>query len=428
MHLVEIIALVVSITAVIAYLNDRYLGLPTALGTFVGALAFALVLVVLDAIGLVSDDWAAQMLYSIKWGDLLLHGLLGFLLFAAAIQLDGSLFSRNRWSITYMATIGVVLSALLTTILIVVILGYLHSYYPKIGLSWWPAFVFAAMIVPTDPVLVGGLLRKLKITPAVKGVIFGESLFNDAVAIVLFIFAVGMTKRPDDMHFSTATLYILQIGGGGVILGILLGSIATYMLNTSRSDSVHQMITIGVVVGGYSLAEYIGVSAPLALVLAGMIIAKYRGYAQAKQEHPVLSFWRAIESTINAILFALIGLELVTFDWEWGWQQGVILSSLIIFPLIIIARYISLLIPWVFSRVKKKVRHSSIVLMTWCGMRGGVSFALALSIDHDVPYREPFIFATFIIVVLSIMIQGFTVPMLARWDASKYEDTSPEGQ
>lgn len=407
MDLFSVITIVLVLAAAAAYINDRFLKMPSAIGVMLAAASFSLILLLLDTTGAMDDTWAVDMVRGIDFKEIVFKGLLCFLLFAATMQTDSDLLSKSRWSILYLSTAGVILSALICGTLMWWIVNSLGTPLP-----WIAAMVFGALIAPTDPVAITSIMRKSEIRIEVKSSIIGESMFNDAAAIVLFYLVANLSITDADFSTTSVCLLFLWQLVGGIALGVMLGWLGQYMLATAEAYSVCVLVTIGLVLGGSALSDVIHVSGPTAMVVAGLIVAAKRGLNTADRSHPVVNFWSVVDVGLNAVLFVLIGLEILLVVFKWSYFIG----GFVMVPIVILARYTSLLLPWLSLRWKGWVPHSTILLMTWVGLRGGVSIALALTISPKADFREGFIVMTFVVVIFSLFVQGFTVPSIANHD------------
>ncbi|MCH2132492.1 MAG: sodium:proton antiporter [Phycisphaerales bacterium] len=407
MDLFAVMAIVLVLAAAAAYANDRFLKLPSAIGVMLAAAGFSLVLLLLDAMGALDDTWAVEMIRGIDFKEVVFKGLLCFLLFAATMQTDSDLLTRARWPILYLSTVGVALSALICGTLMWWIINALG-----VPLPWIAAMVFGALIAPTDPVAITSIMRRSSVRPEVKSPIIGESMFNDAAAIVLFYLVANLSVTDASFSATNVALMFLWQLVGGVALGAMLGWLGQYVLSTTADSSVSVLITIGLVFGGSAIADTIHVSGPTAMVVGGLIVAARRGLDSADRSHPVVNFWSVIDVALNAVLFVLIGLELLLVVFKWPYFFG----GLIMIPVVVLARYLSLFLPWLSLKRQTGLPHSTLLLMTWIGLRGGVSIALALTISPKADFREGFIVMTFVVVIFSLFVQGFTLPSMVDHD------------
>ncbi|MAJ47841.1 MAG: hypothetical protein CBC35_11335 [Planctomycetes bacterium TMED75] len=422
----SVVSLFVGLVALGAYCNARFLKLPSAVGTMLSGIFFALVLLSLGDLELVQVDSVKQLL-DLYSSDIVLSLLLGLLLFAGAMQLDSKLVRLHRWSITYAATLGTGISIVITGCFIYWVLKWLNHITPvdwDMETSAITAFLFAAVIAPTDPVAVMSILRRLKVKGAIKAYISGESLFNDATSIVAFLLILQFMSTgsgdPTQAASPSAVIIALEflwIAGGAVLLGLITGYLGAYLVKTSNKKGLKVLLTIGIALGTGGLADAVGVSNAVAVTIAGIVFGQRRADYVESKDRPIYEFWKAIDNVVNPLFFALIGLELLVVQWN----VQVAVAAVVIFPVVICARYASLLIPWCASlgtNKMLKINHAGLVLMTWAGIRGGVSFALALSLptntNDNEALRPAFLLATFILVVMSVTIQGLTTDLVAK--------------
>ena len=440
----SVISLFVGLVALGAYANARFLKLPSAVGTMISGIFFALILLGLGDFEIVKIHTVKQLL-DLYSSDIVLSLLLGLLLFAGAMQLDSKLVRRHRWSITYAATLGTGISIAITGCFVYWTLQWLNYVTPanwNMQVGWGVAFLFAAVIAPTDPVAVMSILRRLKVKGAIKAYISGESLFNDATSIVVFLLILQFwskvspaggagTEAAIDPTAAVVAIEFLWIAGGAVLLGLITGSLGAYLVKTTGKKSLTVLLTIGIALGTGGLADALGISNAVAVTIAGIVFGQRRADYIDSKDRPIHEFWKTIDNVVNPLFFALIGLELLVVQWDFQ----VAVASVVVFPVVICARYASLLIPWFASLGSSKmlkINHAGLVLMTWAGIRGGVSFALALSIPDYItgeynssePIRPDFLLSTFIVVVLSVVIQGLTTEPVAKRLSKQLDHTN----
>lgn len=305
------------------------------------------------------------------------------------------------------ATIGTILSTFIVGGLMFLIFKLFH-----LPIRFIYCLLFGALISPTDPIAVLGILRKAKIPPSLELKISGESLFNDGVAVVIFItileIAVGGTV---DLSFADVALLFLKEAGGGLLLGALIGFIGYRALRSVDNYQVEVLITLAVVMGGYALADVLRVSGPLAMVVAGIItgnMGKETAMSDITRDY-VGKFWEVIDEILNAILFLLIGFEMLVIKWT---PQLFLIGSITIL-IVLLARWVSVAIPVFFLQFKNTFEKNALPILTWGGLRGGISVALALSLPKEM-FNEEFAAITYIVVVFSIIVQGLTIGKLAR--------------
>ncbi len=404
----SITTVLIVLAAIFGYLNAKFLKLPITIGLMVITIVFTLIII---AIGQFDDTLLLrekELVSQINFKIVLLDIMLSFLLFAGALHTNFAQLKVQRWPVLIFATAGVLIS----TFLVGIIMSYILQ---LIGLQidFIYCLLFGALISPTDPIAVLGILKKAKVPKKLETKIVGESLFNDGVGVVVFLTIFSIASS------STATIEIIDVIKffgqeviGGIILGLVLGWI-TYKLMKSIDDyEIEVIITIGAVMGGTVLAHQLHLSAPLAMVTAGLIVGndKVRNAVMSKEtETYVDKFWELIDVLLNTILFVLIGMEMLILTFEGNY----ILAGLLAVPIVLLCRYISLWLPIKFFAKKLEFVPNTNLIMTWGGLRGGISIALALSLTPEM-HRELFLVVTYIIVVFSIIGQGLTVEAVIK--------------
>jgi len=406
MGLFQVMAILVTLTAIFSFLNYRYFRLPNTIGVMSIALVLSLIVLILGKLGLGVETWATDFLGNIDFSQFLLHGMLSFLLFAGALSVNlGDLF-QNRWVIGLLATGGVLLSTLVVGGLTYFILRWLG-----LDLSLLYCFVFGSLISPTDPVAVLGILRKVGVAKSLEIKITGESLFNDGVGVVVFLVLLGLaTGREEVGAASILSLFLFEVVGGAMF-GFVIGWLVYRMLKEIDNYQVEILLTLALVTGGYSLAEALHVSAPIAIVVSGLFIGNHgRLFAMSvKTREHLDDFWELIDEGMSAILFLLIGVELLILPLEFA----PIVAGIVIIPVVLFARWLSVGSIVELLRRRRKFSPHIVKIMTWGGLRGGISVALVLSLPEG-SVREIFLTITYIVVVFSILVQGLTIGPLCR--------------
>ena len=406
-----LLAILVTITALLSYLNERYLRLPPAIGVMTAALGVSIVLILLGQFGLPVDRWAEGILRQVDFNAVLMEGMLSFLLFAGALHVNLEDLLGRKWSILSLATLGVILSTVMvgTAIWGVVQLIGLHIPYVH-------ALLFGALISPTDPIAVLSILRTANPPKSLEVMITGESLFNDGVGVVVFIMIMGFLTGGSHISISGAAELFLLEAIGGVVLGFALGYLAYRLIRSVDNYTVEILLTLSLVAGGYALADAIHTSGPIAMVVAGLLIGNHgRVYGMSERTREQLDrFWELIDELLNAVLFVMIGFELLVLEL----RPAYLVVGLLAIPLVLIVRVISVWIPISALKTFRTFHTHTVRMMTWCGVRGGISVALALSIPAS-PQRDLILVITYTVVVFSILVQGLTVGRLARWVAAK---------
>lgn len=408
MSFFALISIVVVLSAVFGYLNVRFLRLPLTIGLMVVAILFSLLNL---AVAQVYPDFLRleqELVRSIDFQLVLMDGMLSFLLFAGALHTDFSRLRKFVRPILSFATIGIVITTFLVAGLTYGLLALLGIPVPFLH-----CLLFGALISPTDPIAVLGILKKANAPEQLEIKIVGESLFNDGVGVVVFLTLLQIARAgTGEIHLSEVGLLFLEEVGGGVLLGLGLGYLAYRMMKRIDHYEVEVMITLAIVMGGYSLASYLHFSGPLAMVVAGLFLGndRMRESAMSKTtETYVDQFWQLIDVLANAVLFVLIGLVIITLSADSQYW----LAGILAIPLVLLARAASLSpLVGIFKRRLNFVPRTSL-LMTWGGLRGGISIALALSLPVELS-RDLFLTMTYVIVVFSIVVQGLTVGKLVE--------------
>jgi Na+:H+ antiporter len=402
----EIAAACLVVTALLSYLNHRFVGLPTTIGVMATALGCSLALVGLDALGIAHAlrEYEESLLRAIDFSDVLMQGMLSLLLFAGALHVDLSELRAYRWQIGALAVLGTLLSTL------AVAYGTWLA-LPLVGLQlpWMSCLLFGALISPTDPIAVMGILKSAGAPKNLELVISGESLFNDGVGVVVFSLLLGMLAGEATPSAGHAGALLLREAGGGVLFGLLLGY-GTYRLLKSVDDyHVEVLLTLAAVMGGYALASRLHVSGPLAMVVAGLMIGN-RGRALAMSDTTrryVDMFWELIDEILNAVLFVLIGMEVLLVDFS----AGLLLAAAVTVTVTLLARALTVGLP--VRALPFRLPPGAWKVLTWGGLRGGISVALALSLPTG-PERDTVIALTYCVVAFSILVQGLTIGSVAR--------------
>jgi CPA1 family monovalent cation:H+ antiporter len=397
-------AIFISIAAVASYINYRYIKLPTAIGLMFIGLTMSLAVIGLANLGIGIDieSWATRFLGSIDFGEALMKGMLSFLLFAGALKININDLAEKKWIISLLATGGVIL----TTFLVGTVIYYtLHML--DISIPFIYCLVFGALIAPTDPVAVMALLRSVGAPRSLETKIAGESLFNDGVGVVVFTVLLGLAIEGGRISFGHVALLFVEEVIGGFVFGFVIGYVAYRLLKNVDDHSVEILLTLGLVCGGYALASTLHVSGPIAIVVAGLLIGNYgRRFAMSETTRDHLDkFWELIDETLNAVLFVWIGIEILVLSFT----LDHFLAGLIAIPVVLAARFASVSAAIHTLRIfKRQFSGGAIRILTWGGLRGGISIALALSIPAG-KERDLIVAITYVVVVFSILVQGLTI-------------------
>ena len=407
MDILNTAAILITLAALFSYLNYRFLKIPTTIGIMLISLLMSLGLLGFHALGLGQiEQQAERMVRGIDFYETLMVGMLSFLLFAGALHVNLEDLSKQKWVIVLLATVGVLVSTFLVGMLAWLIFNGLGIHMPFIY-----CLVFGALISPTDPIAVVGVLKSVGVAKTLETKIAGESLFNDGIGVVMFLVMVGIATgsgQPDVKHIS---LLLLQEAGGGAVFGLLAGGLTFYLLRSIDSYQVEVLLTLALVMGGYTVASVLHLSGPIAMVVAGLVIGNHGrllAMSDSTREH-LDSFWELVDEILNAVLFVLIGLEILLLSFH----QEYLLATIAIIPAVLLARFVSVGLPITVMRRFRRFSPRVIEILTWGGLRGGISVALVLSLPGGTE-REVILFATYGVVVFSILVQGLTIgPLVA---------------
>lgn len=402
MEVQEIVGILLSLTAICSYLNYKFLKLPKSIGITLVALLITIFIVISGLFGWGIHDFAAIVVNDIGFDDTFLHGMLSFLLFAGALHINPKDLAQQKGLIFSFATISVIISTLLIGF---ATYGITQTFGVELPLYY--CFVFGALISPTDAIAVLGVLAQAKVPKSLETKITGEALFNDAMGIVLFFIAIGFaTGQHTSLDPNQTIIYFLREGGGGLLYGLIVGWCAVKILDRIDDYELAIILTLALVTGGYSAAvSLLDVSGPIFMVITGLVIGSFLKHNRSSKIsiQNVELFWDLLDQLLNAILFVLIGLEFMRIHFE----IHLILASMAVVVASIGARWVSICVPVVMMARFKTFNSSVIAIMTWCGLRGGISIALALGISG--PYHDTIVTITYFVVLFSIMIQGITM-------------------
>lgn len=406
MDIFQLSSALIVLCAIMAYINFRFLKLPTTIGLMVISLIFSLCLLVTGKFSPGITQIAESHLKNIDFSSLLLEGLLSFMLFAGAIHIKYNDLKSEKLSILLFSTLSVVIS---TTIIGISAFYILPLFGLKMPLMY--CLLFSSLISPTDPISVLSILKKAGVSKSLETKIAGESLFNDGVAVVVFLTILNLANSGQSFSFSNAIMLFGTEAIGGILLGGALGWLSFKLIESIDHYQTETLITIATVMGGYTLAQYSHVSGPLAMVVAGLITGnqgKKLGMSEITNDY-IDKFWEIIDEILNALLFVLIGLELLLISFE----MKVLLVGILFIILTLMARFISIYLPSLLIRLKEPINQNTIKILTWGGLRGGISIALALSIPSAFG-KDLWLTLTYIIVSFSILIQGLTISKIAN--------------
>ncbi|MDH6592409.1 CPA1 family monovalent cation:H+ antiporter [Variovorax sp. TBS-050B] len=419
--MLDIAATCLVVTALFAYLNHRFIRLPTTIGVMVIALVLSLGIVLLDTLGLDHGlrQYEESFVRSIDFSEVLMQGMLSLLLFAGALHVDLSDLRSYRWQVGALALVGTLASTLVVGFAMSVVLPWVGVELPLLY-----CLLFGALISPTDPIAVMGILKSAGAPRNLELVVAGESLFNDGIGVVIFALILGMVTSGSAPSAGAAVELLAREAGGGLAFGLGLGYVLYRLLKSVDQYHVEVLLTLAAVLGGYALASHLHISGPLAMVVTGLIIGN-RGRATAMSDTTrryIDMFWELLDEILNAVLFVLIGMEvlLIAFD------NHHIAGGAVAIVVTLLARWLTVGLPVGTLRGFFRLPAGASQVLTWGGLRGGISVALALSLPGG-PARDTILALTYCVVVFSILVQGLTIGKVTRRSVAAEEGAAPHG-
>ena len=416
LSLFSLVSILISLAAVSSYVNYRYIKLPTTIGVMLVALVASLTLILVGPYAGGFREQAATLVSQIDFDQVVLHGMLAFLLFAGSLHVNLEELGREWLPVSLLAIFGTLVSTC-----IVGGVTWLVLYWLGLGIPMLHALLFGALISPTDPIAVLGVMKSVGASRPLKVQVAGESLFNDGMGVVVFLLLLHLSglggeagsgaAAPLSIGVGTVGLLLLKEVGGALVLGLAAGIVTYQMLKRVDNYQVEVLLTLALAMGLYALADALHLSAPIAVVVAGLFVGNQgRAFAMTEKtrEH-VDSFWELIDEILNVVLFLLIGLELLVLPIERGW----LVAGVLAIPIVLSARWLSVAgiigpLSWVRAQPK-----GAIPVLTWGGLRGGISVAMALSLPAN-DSRSLVLTLTYFVVVFSILVQGLTVGRVIR--------------
>lgn len=407
MKVQDIVGFLLSLTAISSYINYKFIKLPKSIGITLVTLLLTILVTLSGRLGWEVNDLAETLVFSIGFDDTFLHGMLSFMLFAGSMHVNTEELFKNKYIILMLATISVIISTIL--------IGYGTCWITRaldIPLPFYYCFVFGALISPTDPIAVLGILKHVGAPKSLEMKIAGEALFNDGMGIVLFFLALAIaTGQQELLEPAEITWYFLQQAGGGLACGVIMGLGAAFFLRSIDDYEVQIILTLAIVTGGYTLVtSALDVSGPICMAMVGLIVGNALRESKMTRDsvQKVYDFWDLLDEVLNAILFVLIGLEFMRINFDLSTSIAAVGAILIT----VVSRWISIFIPVSFLSNFRKFNPSVLLIMTWGGLRGGISIALALSIEgvnHDF-----IVSITYAVVLFSMVVQGLTIGPLIK--------------
>jgi len=400
----EFVAALLLLAAILGIVNHRTIRLPRTIALMAGSLLLSVAIILIDRSVAVVElrEWWQDLVEATDLPHVFLDGLLAFMLFAGSLHVDMDSLQQQKWTVLALATLGVLLATALYGV------GIWFVFAKSVPLPW--CFALGALLAPTDPIAVGGLLKQAGLPPALLAVVNGESLFNDGVAVVIFTVALdwagGHVTTP-----ATIAAELLTEAGGGVILGLATGTIAYRALRLIDDPALELTITLALVAVTYSLASVLHVSGPLAVVVAGLLTG-HRATRFAMTDlsrEQVILFWDMMDELLNAVLFLLMGFALLSVEMS----LRLLIAAAGGIALALATRLISVAVPTTLVHLRTLPKARGIAVLTWGGLRGGISVALALTLEPS-PYRGPLLAVCYAVVVFTILVQGLSMPLLVR--------------
>ncbi len=407
MDFYTIASIVLTIAVIIGYINYRFVKLQATIAITIGALIISSVLILIGEFGFTGIEHNVEMvLRQIPFHDLLINGMLSFLLFAGSLRIDIAYLKDQKWEIAVLALIGTIVSTLLVAVLIYYILPLFG-----VALNFIYCLLFGALISPTDPIAVIATFKELGAPKGLSVIVEGESLFNDGVAIVIFLTIYQLAFNGHQVTWQATSLLFLRQAVGGIIYGGIIGLIAYRLMRPIDDRKIEILITLLIVTAAYALARYLNISGPLAMVVAGIFIGnRGKEFTMLKKSVENLeNFWELIEEIINTILFLLIGLELLVIYID----KNIVIAALLSIPLVLLIRSVIVAIPMNIFKIWRRYPRGTIRILIWGGLRGGLALALALSLPGG-NQRNLILGMTFAVVAFAIVIQGITVRQLVK--------------
>ena len=408
-NIFDLIAILITLSAFLMYINFKYLKMPMTIGLMFLSIVLSFFIMIagwFDSSVVITFE---NIFNQIDFNQTLMGGMLSFLLFAGALPVDINDLNKQKDIISILATIGVVF----TTFLVGIISFYLFTFL-GFNIDFIYCLLFGALIAPTDPISVLAILKNAKAPKELETKIAGESLFNDGVGVVVFTVILDQLTSQTSFDMKNVLLIFIEEAIGGILFGFFIGWLFYKLLKTVDDYILEIMLTLSLVTGGYALASHLHLSGPLAMVVAGLLIGNHgKNFAMSDVTHRQLfSFWELIDEFLNACLFVLMGVAVLVISFNIKY----IIAGFLCIPLVLMVRFISIAIPVKFIFTKKRFSKNIVNIMTWGGLRGGISIALALSLINTVPDNNAqfIITITYIVVVFSILVQGLTIDRLIK--------------
>jgi CPA1 family monovalent cation:H+ antiporter len=401
MPIFQVIAILITVTAVFSYLNYRFFKLPTTIGVMLISLLVSVGLIIVGGFFHGAELFTNKFLRQIDFDYALMHGMLSFLLFAGALHVNLNDLAEQKGIISILATLGVAFSTFIVGTVL-----YCLFRFMGLDISYIYCLLFGALISPTDPIAVMGMLKSARVPKSLEVQIAGESLFNDGVGVVVFIVLAEMAVSNQGFALGRILLLFAEEALGGVVFGLVIGWAAYLLIKSVDNYEVEILLTLALVMGGYTLAIALHLSGPISMVIAGLLIGnRGRHFAMSEETRENLdTFWELVDGILNALLFVLIGLEVLVLSF----RLNFFLAGMCAIAIVLLARWLSVKIPITIMGFWTRYEPGTCAIMTWGGLRGGIPVALALSLPAG-REREVLLAVTYVVVVFSILGQGLTI-------------------